>query len=98
MLPLEHSAILLTCIRRDTNIYQGDRKGQYWYLMVGSNVIFNNIIVNNCFIIFCGFLVTSLAKSKNNLTGTNTLKICAKTSMSLLALSADIYISWLAHE
>ena len=28
--------------------------------MVDINIIFNNTIVNNCFIIFCDFLVTSI--------------------------------------
>ena len=33
--------------------------------MVDINIIFNNTIVNNCFIVFCDFLVTSIARHHN---------------------------------
>ena len=35
----------------NTNIDWGDSRGQYLYSMVDINVICNNLIVNNCFIV-----------------------------------------------
>ena len=49
----------------DTNIDRGDSRGQYRYSMVDINVISNNTIVNNCFIIFHESLATCIAKSFN---------------------------------
>ena len=49
----------------DTNIDRGDSRGQYRYSMVDNNVISNNAIVNNCFIIFHELLTTCSTKSFN---------------------------------
>ena len=52
----------------DTNIDQGDSRGQYWYSMVDINIISNNTTANNCFIVFYELLETGtfcIAKTFN---------------------------------
>ena len=74
-----------------TNIDWGDSPGQYGYSEVDINVIINNTIVNNWFILFCHFQVTSTVKASGQGIIQNSL---LKTGACLIEVELRLPYEW----